>query len=57
MKRNPNGAVEKTGIGYGKSQPVDEYDSAFKRLHGGYADLSVRLLFSALLKRLARLSR
>lgn len=36
FEENENGAVEKTGIGYGKSQPVNQYDAACKILHGGY---------------------
>merc|ERR1712093_643621 len=36
FEENPNGAVERTGIGYGKSEPVNEYDAACKILHGGY---------------------
>jgi len=36
FEENPNGAIERTGIGYGKSDPVNEYDAACKILHGGY---------------------
>lgn len=36
LEENPNGAVERTGIGYGKSSPVNAYDALCKVLHGGY---------------------
>lgn len=36
FEENPNGATERTGIGYGKSNPVNAYDSACKKLAGGY---------------------
>jgi len=36
FEENPNGATERTGIGYGKSNPVNAYDSGCKKLMGGY---------------------
>merc|ERR1739847_158184 len=36
FEENPNGSTERTGIGYGKSNPVNAYDSACKKLAGGY---------------------
>jgi len=36
FEENPNGQVERTGIGYGKSNPVNAYDAACKKLSGAY---------------------